>query len=134
MEARFSEAFGCVEQHVALFWREKKKKSLLLAAMEGVFTLSKKKKKSLPSLDSEYFSENFQKVQFRQDPCIWFDVAYRKEMPRARDSGIPAKKLGKAVMNWREQEEIRVQGTARGACLKSLFSKCWGHETSSRVP
>lgn len=43
MEARFSEAFGCVEQHVELFWREKKKKSLLLAAMEGVFTLSKKK-------------------------------------------------------------------------------------------
>lgn len=47
MEARFSEAFGCVEQHVELFWREKKKKSLLLAAMEGVFTLSKKKKKNL---------------------------------------------------------------------------------------
>lgn len=115
------------------FGGKKKKKVCSWLLWKG-FLLFQKKKKSLPSLDSEYFSENFQKVQFRQDPCIWFDVAYRKEMPRARDSGIPAKKLGKAVMNWREQEEIRVQGTARGACLMSLFSKCCGHETSSRVP
>lgn len=112
---------------------EKKKKKVCSWLLWKGFLLFQKKK-SHPSLDSEYFSENFQKVLFRQDPCIWFDVAYRKEMPRAHDSGIAAKKLGKAVMNWREQEEIRVQGTARGACLKSLFFKCWGHETSSRVP
>lgn len=41
MEARFSEAFGCVKQHVALFWK-KLLKSVVLAAMEGVFTLSEK--------------------------------------------------------------------------------------------
>lgn len=43
MEARFSEAFGCVEQHVELFWREKKKKKSALGCYGRGFYSFKKK-------------------------------------------------------------------------------------------
>lgn len=61
MEARFSEAFGCVEQHVALFWREKKKKKSALGCYGRGFYSFKKKKNLFLLLILNTFQKIFRK-------------------------------------------------------------------------